>query len=119
MLTLALLLAATACGPVQGACDKAVSADLIAGSLGVDIHLHYGNTVYGNFPLIEHLLTDLGVRHTRDGLVDTTLQEYYQRHISLGQRGIRCLFITSPNESTALLTSFPSRVPGAFEGYEA
>jgi hypothetical protein len=119
MLTLALLLAATACGPTKGACDKTVSADSIADSLGVDIHLHYGNTVYGNFPLIEHLLTDLGVRHTRDGLMDTTSQEYYQRHISLGQQGIKCLFITSPTESDALLTSFPNRVRGAFEGYEA
>jgi hypothetical protein len=119
MLTLALLFAATTCGPIKGACDKTVSADSIAESLGVNIHLHYGNTVYGNFPLIEHLLIDLGVRHTRDGLIDTSSQEYYRRHISLGQRGIKCLFITSPTESAALLASFPDRVPGAFEGYEA
>jgi hypothetical protein len=119
MLILALLLAATACGPTKGACDKTVSADSIADSLGVNIHLHNGNTVYGNFPLIESLLTGLGVRHTRDGLIDSNWKYYYQRHISLGQRGIRCLFITSPTESAALLTSFPDRVRGAFEGYEA
>ena len=69
--------------------------------------------------LIQSLLTDLGVRHTRDGLIDTTWQQYYQRHIALGRLGIKCLFITSPNQSNALITSWPGRVPGAFEGYEA
>ena len=120
MLTIALLFAATAaCRPMKGVCETPVRADSIADSVGVNIHLHYGNTVYGNFPLIQGLLTDLGVRHTRDGLVDSSWQDYYQRHIALGRMGIRCLFITSPTQSSALLTSWPNRVPGAFEGYEA
>lgn len=120
MLALALLFAATAaCQPSKNACETPVSADSIADSVGVNIHLHYQNTVYGNFPLIQSLLTDLGVRHTRDGLNDTNWQQYYQRHIALGRLGIKCLFITSPKESNELLTSWPSRVPGAFEGYEA
>jgi hypothetical protein len=119
MLTFALLFAVTAtCRPMTGVCETPVSADSITDSVGVNIHLHYGNTVYGNFPLIQDLLTDLGVRHTRDGLVDSSWQEYYQRHIALGQLGIRCLFITSPTQSSELLTSWPNRVPGAFEGYE-
>jgi hypothetical protein len=96
-----------------------VSADSIADNVGVNVHLHNGDTVYGNVGLIQELLTDLGARHTRDGLIDTTWQEYYQRHIALGRLGIKCLFITSPGQSSALLTSWPSRVPGAFEGYEA
>jgi hypothetical protein len=120
MFALALLFAATAaCQPARGACETPVSADSIADSVGVNIHLHYDNTVYGNFPLIQSLLTDLGVRHTRDGLIDTPWQQYYQRHIALGRLGIKCLFITSPNQSSELLKSWPGRVPGAFEGYEA
>src|ERR1700753_3408390 len=120
MLALALLFAATAaCQPTKGSCETPVIADSIADSVGVDIHLHYQNTVYGNFSLIQNLLTDLGVRHTRDGLIDTNWQQYYQHHVALGRLGIKCLFITSPNQSDALITSWPSRVPGAFEGYEA
>jgi hypothetical protein len=120
MLALALLLAATAaCQPAKGACETPVSADSVADSVGVNIHLHYGDTVYGNFPLIQTLLTDLGVRHTRDGLIDTTWQPYYQRHAALARQGIKCLFVTSPSQSSALITSWPGRVPGAVEGYEA
>jgi hypothetical protein len=120
MLALALLFAATAaCQPTKGACETPISADSIADSVGVNIHLHNANTIYGNFDLIQGLLTNLGVRHTRDGLIDTTWHEYYRRHVALSRLGIKCLFITSPNQSNALITSWPSRVPGAFEGYEA
>jgi hypothetical protein len=120
MLAIAVLFAAiSTCQPAKGACETPVNADSIADSVGVNIHLHNANTVYGNFDLIHRLLTNLGLRHTRDGLIDTTWQEYYRRHIALGQLGIKCLFITSPNQSDALITRWPSRVPGAFEGYEA
>jgi hypothetical protein len=120
MLALALLFAATAaCQPAKGACETPVSADSIADSVGVNIHLHNANTIYGNFDLIQGLLTNLSVRHTRDGLIDTTWHEYYRRHVALSRLGIKCLFITSPNQSNELITSWPGRVPGAFEGYEA
>jgi hypothetical protein len=121
MLALALLFVAAtaACQPTPGVCETPVSADSIAESVGVNIHLHYGDTVYGNFDLIRTLLIDLGVRHTRDGLIDTTWQPYYQRHVALGKLGIRCVFITSPTQSNTLITSWPDRVPGAFEAYEA
>src|SRR6476646_143013 len=51
--------------------EKPVSSDSIAGSVGVNVHLHYTDTPYSNFSLVEKLLTDLHVRHIRDGLVDT------------------------------------------------
>lgn len=105
--------------PHLGVCETPVLADSVTDSIGVNIHLHFQNTVYGNFPLIESLLNNLGIRHTRDGLIDTTWQPYYDRHIALGKLGIRCIFVTTPNESNELLTSWPKRVPGAFEGYEA
>jgi len=104
---------------MKGVCETPLSANAVADSVGVNIHLHYDNTVYGNFSLIQSLLTNLGVRHTRDGLIDTTWQPYYQRHVALGRLGIKCLFITSPNQSNELLASWPGRVPGAFEAYEA
>jgi hypothetical protein len=119
MLAVVLFAAAVACQPMKGGCETPVSADSVADSVGVNIHLHYQNTVYDNFPLIQGLLTGLGVRHTRDGLIDTNWQPYYQRHVALGRLGIKCLFLTSPKLSDALITSWPGRVPGAFEGYEA
>ncbi len=94
-------------------------SDSVVDSIGVNIHLHFGDTVYGNFPLIESLLKNLGVRHTRDGLIDTTWQPYYDRHIALGKLGIRSIFMADPAESDAVLVNWPKRVPGAFEGYEA
>ena len=120
MLLLFLAAALSAhCQPQAGVCEAPVRADSVVDSIGVNIHLHNGNTVYGNFPLIESLLKNLGVRHTRDGLIDTTWQPYYDRHIALGKLGIRSIFITNPAENDALLVSWPQRVPGAFEGYEA
>ena len=119
-LTVTVLCTAIIASPAQKArCETPVSAGSVADSVGVNVHLHYNNTVYGDFPLVRNLLTDLGVRHTRDGLVDSQWQPYYQRHIALGRLGIKCLFITSAAQSDALLTSWPSRVPGAFEGFEA
>ena len=114
-----LLLLTAACRPLKAAPETPVQAGSIANSVGVNIHLHYGNSIYGNFPLIESLLLDLGVKHTRDGLIDTTWQPYYQRHTELGKHGITCLFIVSPSETNQLFVDYPNRVPGAFEGYEA
>src|ERR1700745_3113846 len=65
MLILPLLLAAVACHPTKGFCEAPLKADAVADGVGVNIHLHFGDTVYGNFPLIQQLLVDLGVRHTR------------------------------------------------------
>jgi hypothetical protein len=103
--------------PGQGETPR--SADSVADSVGVNIHLHFTDTIYGNFPLVQSLLTSLGVRHVRDGLTDTTWQPYYQEHTALGQLGIRGIFITDPSTADAVLVDWPSRVGTAFEGYEA
>ncbi len=102
-----------------GRCETPLPSDAVAASAGVNVHLHYADTVYGDFALIQKLLLDLGVRHIRDGLTDTSWRPYYERHAALGRQGIRCIFITSPNQSDELLTSFPARVGEEFEGYEA
>jgi hypothetical protein len=107
------------CFSLHGRCETPVEADSVADSIGVNIHLHYNNTVYGNFPLIEGLLKNLGIRHTRDGLINTTWKPYYERHTALGKDGIHCIFMANPAESDSVLVSWPDRVPGEFEGYEA
>jgi hypothetical protein len=97
-----------------------VAADTFVDTAGVNIHLHYDGTVYrDNFPLIQTRLAELGIRHVRDGLIDTTWQAYYDRHNALGRAGIKSDFITSPNLSTTLLQDYPIRMADSFEAYEA
>ncbi len=88
-------------------------------SVGINVHLHYTNTLYGtNFPLIETSLTTLGIRHVRDGVVDTTWQPYYDEHNQLGQLGIKSIFSTSVGQSASLFQQYPGRMSQCFEGYE-
>src|SRR5215471_9718631 len=47
-------------------------ADRFADSVGINVHLHHTGTPYDNFELVRTRLVDLGVRHLRDGLIDTT-----------------------------------------------
>jgi len=99
--------------------EKPISADAIVDSIGINVHLHYTDTPYNNFALVQSLLTGLGVRHIRDGVVDTTWDEYYKRHNELGREGIHCIFVTAPAQSDTLLATYPSKMPASFEGYEA
>jgi len=87
--------------------------------VGVNVHLHYNDTSYGNFAAVERALRVLGARHVRDGLIDTTWTPYYERLNELGRLGIKAILVTSPNESEAVLADYPRRVAPSFEGYEA
>jgi hypothetical protein len=99
--------------------EPAVSADAFVDSVGVNVHLHFGDTPYGDFASVENSLKSLGVRHIRDGLIDTTWAPYYQRLNTLGRLGIKSTLITSPKQSDAILAGYPRRVPQSFEAYEA
>jgi len=107
--------AAAPTGPLQ----QADGADAFVDSVGVNVHLHYDNSPYANFAAVEKSLQDLGVRHIRDGLVDTAWTAYYDRLNELGRAGIKSTLITTTTQSTALFTAYPSRVPDSFEAYEA
>jgi hypothetical protein len=119
--TLAMLLAFVVAIPVSSAfAQQTYAADRFVDAAGVNIHLHYDNTIYWNqFPLIRDRLIELGVRHVRDGLVDTTWQPYYQRHNALGQAGIKGTFIMGVNDTVELLAQYPGRMSSTFEAYEA
>ena len=43
------------------------AADSLVDSVGVNIHMTYWNTAYGNLAAVQSMLTTLGVRHVRDG----------------------------------------------------
>ncbi|HEY1987105.1 MAG TPA: hypothetical protein VGG85_16945 [Terracidiphilus sp.] len=111
-------IALAACLPLPAFAEKPISADTVADSVGINVHLHYTDTPYANFNLVQALLADLRVRHIRDGVIDTTWDEYYKRHNALAKQGIHCLFVTSPKQSDTLLASYPSRMKASFEGYE-
>jgi hypothetical protein len=95
-------------------------ADRLVDSVGVNIHLHYNKTAYrDHFPLIKRRLLELGVRHVRDGLIDTTWRPYFDRHNELGEAGIKGTFITSPEQSVQLWADYPTRMQSTFEAFEA
>jgi hypothetical protein len=84
----------------------------------VKVHSNFNDNPYGNFNAVETALKNLGVRHIRDGLVDTAWTPHYDRLNELG-RGIKATLITSPGQTAALLMAYPSRVADNFEAYEA
>ncbi|MCC7125796.1 MAG: fibronectin type III domain-containing protein [Acidobacteria bacterium] len=109
-----------ACCGLPARAQEVASADAFVDSVGINVHLHYDHTPYKEqFSLVKARLLELGVRHVRDGLIDTEWQGYYDRHNELGAVGIKGTFITAFDQSLALLAAYPSRVPHSFEAYEA
>ena len=95
---------------------SASEADRFVDEIGVNIHLHYNDTIYNDFAKVRQALLDLGVRHVRDGLVDSQWQPYYDRHRQLAAAGIKATFITSlPPER---LTPVAERVRDSVEAFE-
>jgi hypothetical protein len=102
-----------------GRAENVHRADDFVDSIGVNIHLIDSDSPYGNFAAVENALRTLGIRHVRDGLIDTQWMPYYTRMNILGRDGIKCIFITNPQETTELLQSYPGRMKDSFEAYEA
>lgn len=114
------LAAAMAVVPASAVAQQTIAADRFVDSVGVNIHLHYTGSVYTKqFPLLRERLIELGVRHVRDGLVDSNWRPYFERHNSLGEAGIKGTFITAPEQSTELWAGYPARMSKTFEAYEA
>lgn len=115
-----LVTIAAAVHPAPAAAQRTVAADAFVDSAGVNVHLHYNNTIYWDqFPLVKNRLLELGVRHVRDGLIDTTWQPYYARHNELGAAGIKGTFIIGVNDPVELLAQYPARMSQSFEAFEA
>lgn len=95
------------------------SSDSFVDSIGINTHLHYTDTAYATaWSQVESLLSSSGIRHVRDGLIDTTWQTYYDHLNALGSLGIHGDYITSVGQSGSLIASYPSRVSQSFESYE-
>lgn len=87
-------------------------------SIGINIHGHYTGTVYENHTLIEQRLKELGIKHIRDGLINTKWTPYYAFHERLGKAGIRGLYMVDLAESEAVIDGFFQKVPNAIEALE-
>jgi hypothetical protein len=75
-------------------CAPARMSDDFVETIGVNTHLHFLDSVYGDrYPLVSEKLTKLGVRHARNGAILTsssTLNElFYGRLRNLAALGIR------------------------------
>src|SRR5918998_1731657 len=88
---LALLIAVPA-----ASAETARSADDFVSSIGVNTHVIYDDTAYGNFNLVRDRLRELGVRHIRDGLCGSCAWQH-DRLNALAADGIKAdLIVGTP-----------------------
>lgn len=91
-----------------------------ADSIGVNVHLTYDNTPYGDFERVLASLRELGVRHVRDGLVPLR-PDQYERFNRLADAGIRAsLIMGAPNQTQVadLVATLKAEVRRAVEAVE-
>ena len=89
--------------------EPAKSANSFVDSIGINTHIRYYDTAYGNYPLIKQALLDLGVRHIRDGGSDPT---WIQRINELGSLGIKSTLVLDPNIGIGPDASYDIKSPG-------
>jgi hypothetical protein len=98
--------------------ETASGADSFVDSVGVNVHLGYYGTLYGNnFSIIENLLVGLGVRHVRDGLYPggDNLCSNFSR---LASDGIHGDFIVAQWMSPIDVTTWDSCTAQTADAYE-
>lgn len=79
------------------------TVDALLQSIGVNVHLSYFDTSYGNFPLLRLRLEQLGLRHLRDGACSGCPTQQ-QEIAELGREGYRFdLLMGSPQQGEAKL----------------
>jgi hypothetical protein len=83
-----LALTLTAVLPSPASAAPARSAGAFADSVGVNTHIIYDDTAYGDFNTVRARLKELGVRHIRDGICGTCVWQW-ERYEALATDGIR------------------------------
>ncbi len=117
--TLKLFLAASLAAVAHA--EEARSADAFVDSIGVNTHLSYSNTAYGNFSgVIKPRLAESGIRHIRDGIVNDATQWSRLRELQR-DLGVRASLIASPRMQTpaqavAIVKDLGSAVVAQVEG---
>ena len=87
------------CVPVAGAEVSVSTAGAFRNSVGVDTHLTFANTAYGDWPRLVAALNDLGVTHVSDSVYGNPapswgwVNGYFQNAVELAAgHGIRFAF---------------------------
>src|SRR5215207_353797 len=90
--------------PATASADTARSADAFVSSIGVNTHVIYDDTAYGNFPLVRDRLKELGVRNIRDGLCGSCAWQH-DRLNALAADGIKAdLIVGDPRNRTGTMS---------------
>jgi hypothetical protein len=95
-----VLLAGRTGGPATTTGLPARPASAFVDSIGVNVHLSYYDTAYGQFDRWSSALRDLGVRHVRDGLVFDQPQ-YADELRRLAADGVRATLIVGDTNRPA------------------
>ena len=97
-------------------------ASAFSASVGVNVHMSYFDTAYGDFERVRDALAELGVRHIRDGAC-VGCKEQRRRLLALGDLGIKATWIMrepgAPDTVAALVglvTGPMARMTAAVEG---
>jgi hypothetical protein len=87
--------------------ETAGSARDFVNSIGINVHLNYFDTAYGDFPFVLRELKSIGIRHVRDG-VHLQNADYndalYGRWTQLGEAGVRLDAVLDPRSNLGSVT---------------
>jgi hypothetical protein len=99
--------------------EQALTNFQFTDSVGVNVHLAYGNTVYGSqFPQIMTSMINLGVKHYRDGLTQYAPGFQYENAEMLGKAGIKADWLMDFNNSASIINSAYANAPDATAEFE-
>jgi hypothetical protein len=99
--------------------EQALTNFQFTDSVGVNVHLAYGNTVYASeFPQIMQSMISLGVKHYRDGLNQYAQPFQYENAEMLGKAGIKADWLMDFNNSASMINSAYANAPDATEEFE-
>jgi hypothetical protein len=99
--------------------EQALTNFQFTDSVGVNVHLAYGNTVYGSqFPQIMQSMINLGVKHYRDGLNQYAPSFQYENAEMLGKAGIKADWLMDFNNPASIINSAYANAPDATAEFE-
>ena len=97
--------------------ERARAAGQFTDSIGINVHLSYRDTGYGDTRRLTALLRQLGVRHLRDG-VTLGQTDVCRDDRTLAADGFRFTYITQADPTPAQLTNWAACVGPAIEAFE-
>jgi hypothetical protein len=115
MLVMALSLIVASAGSVtrgtklsrRGTCSRTTSRATFAGSLGINVHMGYLETGYADPGEVEARLTELGIKHVRDGIANAASSTEFRSLRTLAGAGIGITMIVGrPGDDASQLVEF-------------